>query len=198
MEGAYTVIDNFVADPDSVRQSALAAGFGTWRPNKGEVGSSVYTGMNFWGDHGVLLRGVAKAMDAPIFPNSMFFRVTNLDTEGAYVHSDREMGDYTAIVYLSRHEAANSGTALFRHRGTGMERMKSFAEMREDPATFEKLKTEMVDGKPDHWEMLKFVPGRYNRAFIFEAPLFHSRFPKHGYGNTAEDGRMIWACHFNI
>jgi hypothetical protein len=191
-------VDEFVADPERVRQSALESGFGTWRPNKGEVGSSIYTGMNFWGDHGTLLRSLARAMGSPVYPNSMFFRVTNTDTEGAYVHSDREMGDYTAIVYLSKHEDEGSGTGLFEHIETGMRAMPSFAELRKDPAFFEKLKGEMVNGNPAHWNLLKFVLGRFNRAFIFEAPLFHSRFPKHGYGETAEDARMIWACHFSI
>jgi hypothetical protein len=185
-----------VANPDRVRQSALESGFGTWRPNKGEVGSSVYDGMNFWGDHATLLRSLTKAAGKPVYPNSMFFRVTNIETEGAYVHSDREMGDHTAIVYLSKHDDEGSGTGLFEHTETGMRRMPSFAELRKKPEFLEQLKAEMVAGDPEHWNMWHFVQGYYNRAFIFEAPLFHSRFPKHGYGTTPEDGRLIWGCHF--
>jgi hypothetical protein len=33
---------------------------------------------------------------------------------------------------------------------------------------------------------------------IFDAPRYHSRLPKHGFGNTAESGRMVWACHFTV
>lgn len=189
------VIDNFVANPESVRQSALNSGFGTWKPNKGEVGSSIYTGMNFWGDHAPLLRAVSKAMDQPIYPNSMFFRITNEDTEGAYVHSDRQAGDFTAIVYLSKHDRS-SGTGFFEHRETGRAEMQSFEDMGKDPAAFERLKVQMVEGKEEHWKLIEFIPGDFNRALIFSAPLFHSRFPKRGYGNTPEAGRMVWACHF--
>ena len=34
------VYDQFVKDPDAVRQSAIRAGFGTWYPNKGDIGAS--------------------------------------------------------------------------------------------------------------------------------------------------------------
>jgi hypothetical protein len=192
------VFDDFLADPDAVRQSALDSGFGSWKPSKGEVGSSVYTGMNFWGDHAAPLKAIAKALGQAIYPNSMFFRVTNLDTEGAYVHSDREAGDYTAIVYLSKHETDLSGTGFFRHIETGMTAMPSFEEMRKDLEWFARFKTEMVEGKPEHWALTSLVPGTYNRALIFEAPLFHSRIPKHGFGDTPEAGRMVWVAHFSL
>lgn len=195
--GPITVIDNFTPNPDRLRQSALESGFGTWRPNRGEVGSSNYDGMNFWGDHGIALRALTAAHGRPVYPNSMFFRVCNADTEGAYVHSDREAGDYTAIVYLSRH-SSESGTGFYRHRESGETRMRSFAEMARSPEWFARFKAEMVEGRPEVWECLRFVSGLYNRALIFEAPLFHARHPKHGFGSSCEDGRMVWVCHYNL
>ncbi len=190
------VVDNFVTDPDKVRASALAAGFGTWKPNKGEVGSSIYDGMSFWGDHGTLLTSLTRTMGYALIPNSMFFRVTNKDTEPAYVHSDREAGNYTAIVYLSRHEKI-SGTGFFTHKRTGMTIMPPLAELskRKDYAQF---KDEMVKAHPDDWTLRRFVPGEYNRALIFRAPLFHARIPRHGFATTPEEGRMVWVCHFNL
>jgi hypothetical protein len=190
-----TVIDGFCPRIDEVRQSALASGFGTWRPNKGEVGSSVYEGMSFWGRHSLMTHALSFYMGRPIFPNSMFFRVTNEDTEAAYVHSDRESGDYTCIVYLSDHTEV-SGTGFYRHRETGMTHMPSFAELSQKPEFFSQLKAEMVGGSDEHWERLDFVRGLYNRAVIFDAPRFHARHPKHGFASTPEDGRLIWACHF--
>ena len=195
---AIQIVDNFVADPVRVRQSALESGFGSWRPKKGEVGSSIYDGMSFWGDHAPLLRSLTSAVGSSVYPNSMFFRVTNVDTEGAYVHSDREAGDYTAIVYLSNHEDDGSGTGFFKHRSSGLASMPSFSELRANPQFLDQLKVEMVSGAPEHWEMLHFVPGRFNRALIFDAPLFHSRIPKHGFGDSPESGRMVWACHFRL
>lgn len=190
-----TVIDGFSPRIDEVRASAIASGFGTWEPTKGEVGSSVYTGMNFWGRHSILLHALARFWGAPVFPNSMFFRVTNADTEAAYVHSDRESGDFTCIVYLSDHSDV-SGTGFYRHRETGMTHMPSFAELSQDKGFFDRLKAEMVGGSEEHWEQLDFVRGLYNRAVIFDAPRFHARCPRHGFSSTVEEGRMVWVCHF--
>ncbi len=190
-----TIIDNFTPMIDEVRASALASGFGTWAPNKGEVGSSVYAGMNFWGKHSIMLHALTHVMGRPIFPNNMFFRVTNEDTEAAYVHSDRESGDFTCIVYLSDH-AQKSGTGFYRHRETRMTHMPSFAELSQTPELFDQLKREMVEGSDKDWEQLDFVRGIYNRAVIFDAPRFHARCPKNGFSTTVEDGRMVWVCHF--
>jgi len=192
------VIDDFSQYAHAARQSALEAGFGTWRPSKGEVGSSVYDGMGFWGDHAMLLLPLNWHMGVGIIPNSMFFRVTNADTEAAYVHSDREMGAYTAIVYLSDHDDERFGTGFYRNKRTGETRMRSFAELRTVPEEFERLKAEMTGGSADDWEETSFVRGKFNRAVIFEAPLFHARSPKHGYASTPEDGRLVWACHFTF
>lgn len=192
---SFTVADNFTPHAERVRASALAAGFGTWRPKKGEVGSSIYDGMCFWGDHAPMVVALTHAFGRPIVPNSMFFRVTNLETEGAYVHSDREAGEFTCVAYLSKH-AEPSGTGFYRHRRSGMTRMPSFDELRTQPEKYAGLNDEMVRGSPDDWELLDFVRGEFNRAVIFEAPLFHARHPRNGFASTPEEGRMVWVCHF--
>jgi hypothetical protein len=192
-----TIIDDFSPAIDQVRASAIASGFGTWRPNKGEVGSSVYEGMNFWGKHSVLLHALTRFWGSSIYPNNMFFRVTNKDTEAAYVHSDRESGDFTCIAYLSDHKDV-SGTGFYRHRETGMTQMPSFDVMAQEPERFERLKREMVGGSDEHWEQLDFVRGLYNRAVIFDAPRFHARVPRHGFADNETEGRMVWVCHFCV
>lgn len=191
------IIDNFTPRIDEVRASARESGFGTWAPNRGEVGSSRYDGMSFVGRHELMLHALAHYVGRPIYPGAMFFRSTNVDTEGAYVHSDREAGDFTAIVYLSDHQD-RYGTGFYKHRETGMTHMPSFAELREQPELFAKLKGEMVDGGESYWEQLDFVRGQYNRAVIFDAPRFHARSPRHGFGTTPGEGRLIWACHFYL
>jgi hypothetical protein len=195
MKKLFTVVDDFCPQIDAVRASALESGFGTWRPNKGEVGSSIYEGMSFWGRHSLMLHALARAINAAPFPNNMFFRVTNEATEQAYVHSDRMWGEQTCVAYVSQHDA-ESGTGFFRHRRTGLVSMPTFEQMRE-LGIFEELKEDMVSGGDDKWEQLDFVRGLYNRAVIFHAPLFHSRSPRHGIGTGAEDGRMVWVTHFN-
>lgn len=185
------VFDNFLENPDNVRQSALNSGFGAWKPNKGLVGSSNYEGMNFWGDHATCLQALSKKLGCYLFPNSMFFRITNETTESAYVHSDRMMGDVTAIVYLSKHDKDESGTGFYRHRERKILEMPTFDVLQDD----KQLQDEMVKGSDEVWEQMHFVNGKYNRCVIFPAPLFHSRVPKHGIGKDTEGGRMVWVTH---
>lgn len=191
---ALKILDGFCPQVDQVRASALESGFGKWLPNKGEIGSSTYEGMNFWGRHSFMLRALAESLNTAVFPNNMFFRVTNTGTEKAYTHSDRMWGTKTCIAYLSEHDEV-SGTAFYRHRSTGLLSMPPFEELK-DPK-FAQLKIDMVEGGEAEWEQVDFVRGLYNRAVIFHAPIFHSRIPKHGIGENSVEGRMIWACHFN-
>lgn len=191
---SYLVVDGFCEHIDRVKQSVFAAGFDTWNPNKGEVGSSVYEGMGFWGDHALMLRSLSRAIGGVVVPNTMYFRVTNVGMERAYIHSDRETGNHTCVAYLTEH-AEDSGTAFFMHKRTGLKEMPSFLELQE-MGLLEELKEDMVSRDPDKWVQLDYVRGAYNRALIFNAPLFHSRFPLEGIGTNAETGRLVWASHF--
>lgn len=188
------IVDDFCEDVEIVRASVLAAGTGTWRPNKGEVGSSVYDGMGFIGYHAPMLRSLIAATGKVVVPNSVFFRVTNVGMEKAYIHSDREFGAHTAVVYLSEHDTPY-GTAFYKHIPTGLTEMPTFAEMKE-MGIFDQLKEDMTSRDPAKWEQLDFVEGKFNRALIFEAPLFHSRFPVEGIADNDEDGRLVWVSHF--
>lgn len=193
---SYRVIDDFCPQIEKVVASAHGAGFGTWLPNKGEVGSSVYEGMGFWGDHALMLRPLMAVVGGIVVPNTMFFRTTNIGMENAYIHSDRETGSHSCIAYLSAHNET-SGTAFYRHKPTGLAAMPSFAEM-DGNSEFDELKRDMVERTPEHWEQVDFVAARYNRALIFPAPLFHSRFPLDGFGDSPESGRLVWASHFYL
>lgn len=190
----FKVVDGFCPRIEDVIASSNAAGYGRWAPNKGIVGSSIYDGMNYVGLHALMLRELIGHTGSVLVPNSMFFRVTNEGFEKAYIHSDREMGSNTCVCYLSEHDEPY-GTAFYRHIPTGLTEMPSFAEMAE-MGILEQLKEDMVSRDPAVWEQLDVVEGKLNRAVIFEAPLFHSRYPLEGIGDSPENGRLVWVSHF--
>jgi hypothetical protein len=194
------VIDDFLADPEAVRQSALRAGFGTWRPNKGDTGLAFYDGVSFWGDHATLFKALHKHLQHQLIPGSMFFRLTNPSMEHAIVHSDREYGDYTAIVYLSEDIDSNieSGTGFYKHRETGMIDLPPIAELMKNKESFEKLNKQIMNASDTDWELYKFVEGKFNRCLVFDAPKIHCRLPKTGYGTQEDNSRMVWVCHFSV
>ena len=192
------VLDDFLPNPEQVRASALRSGFGTWRPNKGDIGAESYGGVNFVGDHASCLMRLHRYIGRQIIPNSMFFRITNDSMEHALIHSDREYGENTAILYLSANNPVLSGTGFYRHRETGMEEMPSLEELMKDPIFFQKIRQQMLDASDDDWEMYQFVESYFNRCLIFNGPKIHCRIPKTGYGSTENDSRMVWVCHYVI
>jgi len=189
------VFDDFLASPITVRYSALVSGFGSWRPTKGAIGSSVYDGMNFYGDHASIVETIEKKVGKIGYANSMCFRITNATTERAYVHSDNAAGDMTCIVYLSDHED-KYGTGFYRHKETDSLTMPPLAELAKNHSQFEKLKADMNDSSETYWDEVQFVEGRFNRAVVFPSNRYHRRFPLNGFGNNEDDGRMIWIGHF--
>lgn len=196
-QDSIIIKENFLEDPEIVRQSAIVGGFGTLTPAQTEMGGSRYEGMGFLGRHDILVKALVKALRTPVFPGAMFFRVTKPGTEKAYIHSDRGHGDWTAIVYLSEHKEL-SGTSFFQHKRTGWREMPSPEDMKKF-GILEKMDEQMKAGQNEDWEQVDFIRGIYNRALIFHAPLFHQRFPVEGIGDGKyETARMVWVCHFYV
>jgi hypothetical protein len=188
------VVDNFLEDPDKMRQSALASGFGTWHPKKGAIGPSEFEGVNFYGDHATGVKAIAKNFKMPIYPNKMFFRVTTLATDEAVVHSDIFTGDITCLLYMSEHE--DSGTEFYRHKPTDTYALPPLKQFYSDREFFDRMKDDCSHRNPETWEKINYVEGKYNRAVFFPSPVFHCRYPYTGFGEDEETGRMIWGCHF--
>jgi hypothetical protein len=192
------VLDDFLPNVAQVRASALRSGFGTWHPNKGDIGADNYGGVNFVGDHVSPLTRLQRYLGRQIIPSSMFFRITNPSMEHALIHSDREYGENTAILYLSPMSPVKSGTGFYRHRETGMEEMPALEDLMKTPEFFHKIRQQMLDADDRDWELYQFVESRFNRCLIFNGPKIHCRIPKTGYGSTQNDSRMVWVTHFNF
>lgn len=197
-EFKHIVVDDFLPDPDSVRQSAINAGFGKWQPNKGLSGDDYYRGLAFYGNHAPCVKAIVKALGRPVYPNAMVFRATNLDTEPASIHTDVWSGDYACIIYLSKHEDGSSGTEFYKHKPTDTYHSPNAVDLYSDLEKLEKLKVESRERSPEVWEKIKLVEGKYNRAVIFPAAQWHSRYPINGIGNTEEEGRLIWVSQFYV
>ncbi len=176
-----------------IRQSALQGGFGTWSPPTHRFGKGYYEGMGFKGDMASLHASISSALGRPIYPNASFFRASFGDKLERLIHSDRNSGDYTAIVYLSEHDHENHGTSFFLHRASNKREMPTLQEL-EEAGTTEEWNKDMLD--ESKWEQLDVVRGLFGRLLIFSAPMFHGRFPAHGFGDSPETGRMAWVCHF--
>jgi Family of unknown function (DUF6445) len=193
--------DDFITVPDLVREMALKSGFGKWNPGKADVGGDEYKGACFWGLHAPLTRALTLAVQRPIYVNNMSFRVMNTDNETAVVHSDFLSGNYTCVYFLTDHpEHKDHGLGFYKHIETGWTRTKSWEWLNrpENKTWFDTMKRDTHEYKEGVWEKVGFIPGKKNRAVIFDSAIFHRRSPPQGIGTTPEDGRMIWVCHFAV
>lgn len=191
------IVDNFCPEIEEVKASFLASGYGTWEPSQSIVGDGKYAGLSFMGKHQHMLRALCMSLNRMVMPGTVFSKCAVADERPAYVHSDRNQGDYTCVCYLTDHGEEKSGTAFYRHRRTGLREMPDIGLMKAT-GSFDSMSYDMTNPSDEVWEMLDFVRGIYNRAVIFRAPLFHSRIPMTGIGTSPKDGRICWVSHFYL
>ena len=197
------IIDNFCPQIDEVRQSFLTAGFGTWEPGHGKLGVGKFEGVGYVGEHKYMNLVLTRVMNGPIISGSQFARINKEGDPAAYIHSDRTDGQRTAISYLSHEKDENHGTGFYRLKPCdafpeGLDEMPCYQTQDAMGTKGKWLQSSMLRSSPEEWELTLFVPGAYNRCVIFHAPLFHSRLPAYGLGNTPETARMVWVNHFNL
>lgn len=170
---AITVVDDVWPDFPAYRSAALAQRFGpvTAAP-------------------GVVFHGIARPPDASL-PDWIAARWPDLtptfsalrqspagQPEPHYLHTDCDMGQWTAIAYLNDTPPEGDGTTFFRQRATGA--IASTAATAEEAA--------WDDLAP--WEPWYTVPARPNRLVLFPAGYYHARALRENYGE-GDTARLI-------
>lgn len=164
------VHDDIVADPIAYRAMALAQPFGSI-----DVGHAIFHGIALCSDPSVI--GWLARTYPNLEPTLSFFRQSpEGQDEPNDIHTDVDMGDVTVIVYLNDPPAMGDGTSFWRHRDCR--------------AVSGGILTGAAGKNRDAWECWRTVPAVFNRAVIFDAPLFHSRAIRENYGHGA-DARLI-------
>jgi hypothetical protein len=126
--------------------------------------------------------------DLPAGPMTTFLRQSPAkNLEPNFVHTDRDMGAITGILYLNPEPAPGDGTAFWRYKETGRE-----GSVAQDAAA---LRTEWADWRrPDLWDRHTLVDAKFNRLVLFPAALFHSRALFDNYGETPDAARLVQVC----
>jgi hypothetical protein len=118
-------------------------------------------------------------------PTLSFYRQSPAgQVEPNFIHTDRDLGDWTAIFYLTVDPPPEDGTTFWRDRETGATASTATTE-----AQFRAEWPTWRDG--DRWEPWHTVDAAPNRLVLFPAPLFHSRAIVDNYGTAGTDARLI-------
>lgn len=99
--------------------------------------------------------------------------------EPNFIHTDTDMGDLTALLYLSCPPAEGDGTLFWQ----------SSATRQREGAAFGGPAGEDTTG----WVTWQKVRARWNRAVVFSSNLFHSRALRENYGVDAS-ARLVQVC----
>ena len=117
-------------------------------------------------------------------PMLSFFRKSPLgQREPHFIHSDRSMGAWTALLYLTREPADGDGTDFWEDIATGhrADASDTLADYAHDGQRW---------SDESQWRSWYHVAAKYNRLLIFPAPYYHSRALRENYG-TGSDARLI-------
>jgi hypothetical protein len=151
------VYDDFLPTPVAYRAAALAQEFRTY-----EFPEATFHGiaMPTPPDVPERLRAIYPAAE----PTLSFFRKSpEGQPEPHFIHTDADMGDWTALLYLNPKPPADDGTKFWRHLATGaIESAIPHERSREGRTT-------------EGWEERCLVPAKFNRLVLFPATFFHSR-----------------------
>jgi len=171
------VCDDVLADPLGYRAAVLAKPF-----NDVVFGPHIFHGIQIADDETFPAWIVERCPQ--LTPTLSFFRQSPAgQREPNYVHTDRDMGEWTAILYLNPRPAAGDGTMFWRHRDTGA----LGSEVSDDTALLEE---QQAWRDLRLWEPVGRIDAKLGRAIVFPADRFHSRRLPHNYG-TGDDARLV-------
>lgn len=199
MRRSFTIIDDFLPEPDAVRADALKLNY-PW----------IMKGTNFPGRNSAESYSIPGVMEQlsyiageHLMPASNttheHFRITLAEDVGnAGVHNDHNK--WSAILYLSPGHSIESGTLFFQHKKTGMERAPLFD--REAQAHGYRTGKEMCERVfwsqslvEDAWTQTFQIPMRYNRLVFFNASYWHNA--GQAFGDSLENGRLIYTLFYD-
>jgi hypothetical protein len=184
MNPNFLIIDNFLDNPDSVRQSALNADFyrkGPWPGLRSDHADEDY--------NDYIKSKIEKIINEKIINWRYHYNNEEFDTgcfqlclKDSYTWIHRDRCEFTGILYLSPDAPVISGTGVFRHKLTGV---------------YYYMENNVVDDKDENsWELISYAGNIYNRLVIFRGCLYHrSLMP--GFGDDKYSGRLTQTFFFN-
>ncbi len=163
------VFDDVLPDPDGYRSLALSLPYDSYT-----LGAVTFHGIAFAPP---LMADVIAAECPQLQPTLTFFRKSPRgQQEPHYIHSDRSMGDWTALLYLTPQPPEEDGTIFWESCETGARRDAS-------PTLEAYVANGASWNDESRWQPWYRVAAKFNRLVLFDAPYYHSRALIENYGD---------------
>ncbi len=177
----FIISDNFYQDPHDVRKVALSWDFCV---------QGNYPGMRTASCTGAYRDSIKASFEKIIgekithWPEeyNTAFQYTTKDSK-TWVHHDTT--EWAAVVYLTPNAPLNSGTAIYRHKETGI------FQHHEGLLDFNEEKNEQSE-----WEIIAEAGNVFNRLVLYKGSYYH-RSVVPGFGETKYNGRLFQTFFFS-
>lgn len=177
------VIDDFLPDFELAKRFIADVEYSDY-----EFGGKCYTGV---GQVTLPVKALIEREIGPIKIKHNHLRIGRKDTPLThYIHTDRYGTEYGFVLCLSAPDCA-SGTAFWTHKETGLERLPEHSSS----DMFSYFDGELK--KEEGWYINGLVDSVENRAIIFEADKFHSRWPKTLPVESGDKPRIVCTVFFD-
>jgi len=191
MKTSLLVVDDFLPNPELVRRRALRSDF-----QECEFQGAKYKGVGGSNQPEDIHHRISRVFGRTVCMSLMFYRTGTPGNEPTtYIHADRNCAEMAGVLYLNTPDQCRGGTAFWKHKRSGCDSIKDMI-LSQKFTDFDELNR---DGNDEaNWEMTGLVPMKFNRFVCYPTDVFHSRYPKEGWGADLENGRLIWVCFFNL
>lgn len=181
------VADDFLPNPEQVREAALKSDFGP-RVHDGVTYQGV--GVSNQPDFSPLL---ANLLGSNVAIRMSFFRcMVEGEEPTSYIHADNACAAFAGVLYLNKPEQCRGGTAFWRHKQTDWTSWYPGY----GPEVAKKIQ---ADGQDESlWVQESLIGMRFNRFITYPTTQFHSMYPKAPWAKDRENARLIWACFYDI
>lgn len=112
--------------------------------------------------------------------------------DSSWIHTDHNTM-WAGVCYLTPDAPLNSGTALYRHKETGLCGTARHADGSYDTETMDQIYQDSRD--MSKWDIIDTVANRFNRLVLYRGDLFHSSMEY--FGENKETGRLFQTFFFN-
>jgi hypothetical protein len=170
------VLDDFLENPNSVRESALENNFFLTGNFPGS--RTNFCDENYYNYLKNKLENIFNFKIKENFQKKLCFQLC-LEKDDTWIHTDEY--EYTGIIFLTPNAPVESGTGIYRHK---------------EKNTFLRSDNEIFDNDLKNWEMVNMIGNVYNRLILIRGDSYHrSILP--GFGNNKTDGRLTQVFFFN-
>lgn len=110
----------------------------------------------------------------------------------SWIHADQTTM-WAGVCYLTPDAPLNSGTALYRHKETGLERAARLPDGSYDKETMDRVYKDSRD--MSKWDMVDMISNKFNRLVLYRGDIFHSSMEY--FGEDKHTGRLFQTFFFN-